>query len=85
MTPHKRPARVTVKTRQGKVYTREVERSGGGPDAPLSNEEIHRKFRSLAEPVIGREQTEAVIDQAETLEKIADIRDFTQLLTVPVS
>lgn len=85
MTPHKRPARVTVKTRQGKVYTREVERSGGGPDAPLSNEEIQRKFRSLAEPVIGREQTEAVIDQAEALEEIVDIRDFTRLLTVPVS
>jgi len=85
VTPQKRPARVTVKTRHGEVYTEEVERSGGGPDAPLSKEMVLNKFRSLAEPVIGHEQSEAVIDKVGTLGDIADIRDFTRLLIPPVS
>ncbi len=85
VTPQKRPARVTLKTRHGKVYTAEVERSGGGPDAPLPKEMVLNKFRSLAEPVIGHEQSEAVIDKVGTLGDIADIRDFTRLLIPPVS
>ena len=80
MTPAKRPARVIVKTKQGKVYTSEVERSGGGPEAPLSKEKIQGKFLSLAEPVIGKAQAGAVIEQVETLEGLKDIRDFTKLL-----
>ena len=85
MTPAKRPARVTVKTKQGKVYTSEVERSGGGPDAPLSKEKIQEKFRSLTEPVIGREQTDAVIEKVETIEGVKDIRDLTRLFVPPSS
>jgi 2-methylcitrate dehydratase PrpD len=85
MTPAKRPARVTVKTKQGKVYTSEVERSGGGPDAPLSKEKIQEKFLSLAGPVIGKAQAGAVIEQVETLEGLEDIRDLTRLLVPPSS
>jgi 2-methylcitrate dehydratase PrpD len=85
MTPAKRPARVTVKTKQGKVYTSEVERSGGGPDAPLSKEKIQEKFLSLAGPVIGKAQAGAVIEQVETLEGLEDIRDLTKLLVPPSS
>lgn len=85
MTPSKRPARVTVKTRSGKAYTEEVERSGGGPDAPLSKEMIQDKFRSLAESVIGNERSEAVIDKVDTLEQIEDIRNLTRLLIPSVS
>jgi 2-methylcitrate dehydratase PrpD len=84
-TPQKRPARVTLKTRHGEVYTAEVERSGGGPDAPLSKEMVLNKFRSLAEPVIGHEQSEAVIDKVGVLGDIVDIRDLTRLLIPPVS
>jgi len=84
-TPQKRPARVTLKTRHGEVYTAEVERSGGGPDAPLSKEMVLNKFRSLAEPVIGHEQSEAVIDKVGIIGDIADIRDVTRLLIPPGS
>lgn len=83
MTPQKRPARVTVKTRQGATFTCEVERSGGGPKAPLSKEKINSKFRSLAEPVIGPERTERVIATIEELETTADLRNLTELLTPP--
>jgi 2-methylcitrate dehydratase PrpD len=85
VTPQKRPARVTLKTRQGEEYTEEVERSGGGPDAPLAKEMVLNKFRALAEPVIGHEQSEAVIDKVDMLGDIADIRDIARLLIPPVS
>jgi 2-methylcitrate dehydratase PrpD len=80
MTPAKRPARVIVKTGQGQVYTAQVEGSGGGPEAPLSMEKIQEKFRSLAEPVIGKDQADAVIEKVERLEGVKDIRDLTRLL-----
>jgi 2-methylcitrate dehydratase PrpD len=85
MTPAKRPARVTVKTRQGGVTTWEVEGSGGGPDDPLSKEKIQEKFRSMAEPVIGKGPTETVMDKVDRLEEMADIGDLTSLLIPPVS
>lgn len=85
VTPQERPAQVTVKTRQGKTYTYEVKRSGGGPGAPLPQDKINQKFRSLAEPVIGQEQAEALISKVEKLEATTDIRDITKLLIPPVS
>jgi 2-methylcitrate dehydratase PrpD len=80
MTPGKRPARVIVKTKQGEMYTSEVERSGGGPDAPLSREKIQEKFISLAEPVIGNDRADEVIKKVEAIERVNDIRDLTELL-----
>jgi len=80
MTPAKRPARITVRTRSGKVYQWEVQGSSGGPDAPLPEETIHAKFRSLADPVLGSEQAAKVIEAVDHLEALVDIHDLTRLL-----
>lgn len=80
MTPVRRPARVTVRTKEGKLFQAEVERSSGGPDAPLSREMVVEKFRSLADPILGSRQAETVVDRVMHLEEEPDIRRLTRLL-----
>jgi len=83
MTPLKRPARIKVRTKSGKIYQAEVERSSGGPDAPLSREKVVEKFRVLANPVLSPEQAAAVVEMVMNLEKESDIGKLTRLL-IPV-
>jgi 2-methylcitrate dehydratase PrpD len=81
MTPAKRPARITLRTQSGQTFVNEVEGSSGGPDAPLSSDTIQAKFKSLAEPLIGTQKADAVIQTIDHLEELADIRTLTKLLT----
>jgi len=65
------------------VHRWEVQGSSGGPDAPLPEETIYAKFRSLADPVIGSEQAAKVIEVVNCLEALPDIHDLTRLLIPP--
>ena len=80
LTPAKRPARITLRTKSGQTLVNEVEGSSGGPDAPLSNDTIQSKFRSMAEPLIGSKKAESAIETIDQLEELADIRSLTDLL-----
>jgi 2-methylcitrate dehydratase PrpD len=80
MTPEKRPARVTVYLKNGNMFTKEVDGSGGGPDAPLSRSRVEEKFRSLANPVIGKDRAGAVVRRIAELQALPDIRMMTKLL-----
>jgi len=83
MTPAKRPASVTVRTKKGSILSWEVERSAGGPDAPWPMEKVQDKFRSLADALIGPEKALAVVDLVTELHGLSDIRGLTRLL-VPI-
>lgn len=80
MTPTKRPARITVRTKTGRVIEWEVEGSAGGPDAPLSQERVLAKFRSLADPIIGPQRAAEVVDMVTNLEELQDMCELTRLL-----
>ena len=81
MTPAKRPARMIVKVTEGKILQAEVERSSGGPEAPIPRERVIEKFRLLADPILGSERARAVVEKVMYLEKEPDIRGLTKLLT----
>lgn len=81
VTPAKRPARIIVKTTGGKVFEAEVERSSGGPDAPLPREKVIEKFRLLADPILSSERARTVVEKVMRLEREPDIRGLTELLT----
>lgn len=44
--PRERPARVTVRSRDGRTSTAQVRNARGNPDAALTAEEVERKFRA---------------------------------------
>jgi len=64
--PAERWARVRVTLRDGTALTSEPTRDRGNPDNPLSDAELRNKYRSLAEPVLGR-------DRATTIETAVDV------------
>lgn len=80
MTPARRPARITLRTRSGQTFANEVEGSSGGPDAPLSTETVKAKFDSLAAPLIGSQNTAATIQTFDRFEEVSDICALTELL-----
>ena len=46
----------------------------GDPDAPLTDDELAEKYRELAEPVIGGEQSERLLAALTTVGDLASIR-----------
>jgi hypothetical protein len=51
LPPNDRPARVTVRLRDGRSFSRECLSAQGGPDRPLGADTVFAKVDSLAGPV----------------------------------
>ena len=60
--PTERPARVVVRTADGRTLSAEVRNARGNPDTPLSREEVASKFRRNAGDLLERPVTEGVLD-----------------------
>ncbi len=84
MTPARRPARITVHTRNGQRFRWEVEGSGGGPDAPLTEERLKEKFRSLSDPVIGPRRAEEAAERILHLDERTGVREVARCLVPSV-
>lgn len=48
LVPKKRPAFVEIVTLDGRTYTEQIDLAKGEPETPLTQDELHRKFISLA-------------------------------------
>ena len=83
MAPARRPAWITVQTRNGQRFQWEVAGSGGGPDAPLTEDRLKGKFRSLADPVIGPRRAEAAVERILHLDERTGAREVTCCLMPP--
>jgi 2-methylcitrate dehydratase PrpD len=67
----------------GERILRDVPFAKGAPEAPVSDEELVRKARSLLVPVIGDAVTLRLIDGIFSLEGCADFSQLTRLLATP--
>jgi 2-methylcitrate dehydratase PrpD len=63
--PAERWARVRIMLSDGTQFASSPAEARGGPENPLSDEELRRKYRTLAEPVMGR-------DRAARIERTVD-------------
>jgi len=74
------PVTVIVETPAGRLeHARRHAR--GGPDEPLPDDEVERKFRELAEPVLGARGAARVRDLVDTLETLDTVTPLTAALT----
>ncbi|HWO93635.1 MAG TPA: MmgE/PrpD family protein, partial [Dehalococcoidia bacterium] len=73
-------ADVVVKLRDGRTLSKRSERPRGGPDAPLSREELAIKYRDCARRVLSAEDAERSLTMVESLEDLSDIRELMSLL-----
>jgi len=78
--PHEWPCRIELTLRGGGKKSAEVRYFKGHPKRPLTDAEVETKFRGLAEEALGKKRTDAVLEKAWKLEKLADVRELLGLL-----
>ncbi len=75
-----RPCRVTLRLKNGQTYSREVQHSKGGPEDPMTADELKGKFTDCARQTLSESETNRVLDDLDRLETLKDIRPLCQLL-----
>jgi 2-methylcitrate dehydratase PrpD len=73
------PTRVTVTTKEGSVFSKEVESPLGSLERPMSFGDCARKFSDCAEN-LDHERTERIIELIGQLERLEDVREIIRLL-----
>ena len=76
--PENRPARVVVRT-NGSSYEKIAYHAIGGPNLPLSNDQLSEKFIRLVAPVLGEDKCAALLEglwSIDGLENTDDLFDF---------
>jgi len=78
--PASMPTRITVRTREGKTYTKQKDLPLGHPGNPMSDQELEGKFRRLVDRRLGRPRTDDLIRLVWRLEQMKDIGTLMPLL-----
>lgn len=76
--------RVTLRLHDGRELTRALNQPHGGPEDPLTNDEIVAKFRTLTSHVMEPDRARAIERTVLALEQQADLGALTELLAAPV-
>jgi 2-methylcitrate dehydratase PrpD len=77
-------AEVTIRTKEGGVYSKRVDYPYGSPQNPMSREALAAKFRDCAGNAaiaLNDENIEQAMKFAMELERVADVREITRLLS----
>ncbi len=75
-----RPCRVTLRLKNGKTLTREVQHAKGGPEIPMTRDELKAKFTECARQAVSDGTAARLLEQIDGLESLQDIRPLCQLL-----
>jgi 2-methylcitrate dehydratase len=78
--PQAMPTRITVRTKAGNEYARQVDYPLGHPRNRMSDHEVEDKFRRLAVGKLGRARTKKVIESVWKLDQLKDISALIPLL-----
>ena len=79
--PHQFPAVLQARLRDGSTLTEEVLTNRGGPQRPLSDEELNEKFSDNARRALGAEQIARTKDATK---RLAELTDVSELLDATV-
>jgi 2-methylcitrate dehydratase PrpD len=74
-------SRVEVRLVDGKTLTRNSSPYKGGPENPLSDEELYEKFRSCSTLVLSQEKAAQAHDLLNHVEEIQDVRTLLSAMT----
>ena len=73
---------VEVTLKDGRKVNHFTKYPPGTKESPLDTEGVNAKVRDLMAPVLGKDKTEALIKQVNSLESLDDVRKLRPLLTV---
>jgi 2-methylcitrate dehydratase PrpD len=77
--PRALPGGVRIRTRDGRTLEAELPYQRGGPDNPMTPEQVREKFRSNAALALSNDEVDALEEAIMTLERCADLRPFEVL------
>ena len=77
--PEKFPSKIEITATNGRVYKGEMYYAKGSPRNPFLSDEISEKFKRLAAPVMGDKRAGRIVEMAENLEDVGDVRAFSRL------
>ena len=78
-----RPCKVTIRLRDGRSFSRQIDYAKGSRETPMSDEELKQKFIGCAREVLDESSIERIIEYVEHLETLEDVRPLCQLLIGP--
>jgi 2-methylcitrate dehydratase PrpD len=78
--PAGRPCRVTVRLKNGQSYTREAQHAKGGPEFPMTEDELRAKFTECARESLSTDAAERALVQIERLESLDNVSSLTEIL-----
>lgn len=78
---HRFQGLVEVTTKDGKTMREHVIGCRGRPENPMSPEEVEKKAVWLMEPVLGKKNSDQVVDSVRRIESVASVRELTKLMT----
>lgn len=75
-----RPCKVTIRLRDGRSFSRQIDYAKGSREAPMTAEELKEKFVGCARQALDDSSIERIIEDVEHLETLQDIRPLCRLL-----
>ena len=75
-----RPCRVTIRLKNGQTLTREAQHAKGGPEYPMTEQELRDKFTECALEAMDAGSAAKALDYIRDLESLADIRPLCDLI-----
>jgi 2-methylcitrate dehydratase len=73
---------VALRLPGAQTLTRRVDHACGNVNNPMSDQQVEKKFRDQAEPVLGRERAQKLLEWCWGLEKAPALDQLTQLMEV---
>ena len=73
---------VEVTLKDGKTLREHVSNCRGRPENPMSPDEVEKKAAWLMEPVLGKKNSDQVIESIRSIESMTSVRDLTKLMTL---
>jgi 2-methylcitrate dehydratase PrpD len=79
---HRFQGLVEVTLKDGRTLREHVINCRGRPENPMSPEEVQKKAAWLLEPVLGKGNSDQIIDAIRQIEFVSNVRDLTKLMAV---
>jgi 2-methylcitrate dehydratase PrpD len=71
---------VTMRLKNGQTYSREAQHAKGGPEFPLSEDELRSKFFDCAKEAIPAESAQRALEHIQRLETLDSVRPVCDLI-----
>ena len=79
---HRFQGLVEITLKDGNTLREHVINCRGRPENPMSLEEVEKKAAWLLDPVLGKTNSDQVINAVRQIEFVSNVRDLTKLMTV---